>query len=528
MNDTHTRAMFWTIISVIAAASILPWETSGTSERVNSSFEFIFRREECLKGYASDSNNAGLFGELHINSSSVICKGLGVEAKPNILVDQRVVSTLDSSRFVEEIDNRRGGWTFEIWAIFQNFSECPMCHSRQIASISTNEDMTKEDCSTTSNMVFLQTNLGQSVVMQDSTILADKSCSTMEASSVVDWGVPAHAVFTSTSSELQASSTSDDPFHTARTTCWYINGLQVGCDWALNQASQWQDGFYLQMLNDAVAVGSLNSTSASSAGCVFLVAMYNRALSEAEVMQNFDAGLENSPPVAEDIVITINEDGEIGDHYDTPALYLQDPMVLALNLPVILLLATDIDQQVGFPGFDAEKLVLPDVYIDSLPSKGTLHDVYGQPIKHVPHYVAFDGGYPVRYRPYKDEYSGPKDVYTSFTYNAVDGVTGATSVVPGIVGIHVLPKNDPPLPSNISATIPTGETLLFLGGTDVDSAAGDAIVGFLVVEPPSHGVLHQVSLVRHTPISPANGEILYESLKFLTFVVHATRYHTEP
>ncbi|CAN0110240.1 unnamed protein product, partial [Ectocarpus sp. 6 AP-2014] len=71
-------------------------------------------------------------------------------------------------------------------------------------------------------------------------------------------------------------------------------------------------------------------------------------------------------------------------------------------------------------------------------------------------------------------------------------VTGETSVVPGVVEIHVLPKNDPPVPGNVSARIQTGETLLFLSGTDVDSTGGDAIVGFLIVDLPTHGVLYQV------------------------------------
>lgn len=476
----------------MTSGSISPLETSGISGRVtNSAFEYIFRRAECLQGYARDSNIANIFGDLRINSSSVACKGLGVEAVPNILVDERVVSASNSSRLAKEMDGG-GDWTFEMWATFQNFSECPMCHSRHVASIgSTNENLTGEQCSTTSNLLLLQTNPGHSVAMAESTTSVDQTCNIQEAPSI-DWEVPTHAVFTSKTSGFRSSSIGDDAI---RTSCWYINGLQVGCDVVLNQASQWHAGFHLQILNDAVGVRSSTSTSTSAAseGTVFLVAMYNRPLSDTEVTQNFDAGLENSPPIAEDVVVIINEDGEIGDHYDVPSLYLQDPMVPALNLPVILLVAEDIDQQVGFPGVDAGvELVPPSVYVASLPSRGTLHDINGQAIRNVPHFVMFDDGYPVRFRPDKDESSGLERVYTSFTYNAVDGVTGETSVIPGNVDIHVLPKNDPPLPSNTSTKVQTGETLLFLGGTDVDSSDGDTIIGFLIVEPPTHGVLYQV------------------------------------
>lgn len=480
------------------------WSLGASGRVANSSFEYIFRRADCLQGYARDSNSARLFGDLHINSSSVTCKGLGVEAKPNIRVDERIISALDSSRFVEEFD-RGGDWTFEVWATFQNFSECPTCHRRHIASIgSTNKDLTGEGCSTTSNLLLLQTNIGHSVSMEESTTLLGKTCKTRGALSGIDWGVPVHAAFTSTTSRFRTSSTAGDAI---RTTCWYLNGLQVDCDVASNQASQWQDGFYLQMLNDAVTVRSPTSTStyAASEGTIFLVAMYSRPLSDSEVKQNFHSGLENSPPIAEGIIVTINEDGETGDDYDTPSFYLQDPMVPALNLPVILLLATDIDQQQGFPGLDiGDELEPPSVYIASLPSRGTLYDIDGQAIQNVPHFVMFDDGYPVRYRPDKDESSGLESVYTSFTYNAVDGVTGETSVVPGIVDIHVLPKNDPPLPRNTSTTIQTGETLIFLNGTDVDSADGDTITGFLIVEPPTHGVLHQVSFVRFLNVACAS------------------------
>lgn len=474
------------------SGSISSWEVSGTSGRVvNSSFEYIFRRAECLQGYARDSNNANLFGDLRIDSSSVTCKGLGVEAKSNNLVDERVVSTLNSSKFVEDIDSGHD-WTFEIWATFQNFSGCPMCHSRHVASIGRKEDLAGEKCSTTGNLLLIQTNIGQSVAMEESTTLADKSCNTWEALSGIELGVPVHAVFTSTASGVRTSSPDD----ATRATCWYLNGVQVGCNVAQNQASQWHDETYLQMLNDPVEVTSPTSTYAASEGSIFLVAMYNRPLSEGEVTQNFHAGLENSPPVAEDIIVTMNEDGEIGDHYDIPSLYLQDPMVPALNLPIILLLATDMDQEEGFPGFDTGvEIVPPSVYIASLPSKGTLHDIDGQAIQSAPHIVVFDDGYPVRYRPDKDESSGLEDVYTSFTYNAVDGITGETSVIPGVVDIHVLPKNDPPVPSNTSTTTQTGETLLFLGGTDVDGTDSDNIDGFLIVEKPTHGVLHQVSFV---------------------------------
>ncbi|CAM9852359.1 unnamed protein product [Sphacelaria rigidula] len=113
--------------------------------------------------------------------------------------------------------------------------------------------------------------------------------------------------------------------------------------------------------------------------------MYDRPLESGEVAQNYEAGLQNSPPVAEDVSALINEDGEVGDHYDTPEYYLQDPTVLPLNLSVISLLVVDLDTEEGFPGFDAETEVIPsEVYIESLPSRGDLFTISGQTICCVP------------------------------------------------------------------------------------------------------------------------------------------------
>ncbi|CAM9852427.1 unnamed protein product, partial [Sphacelaria rigidula] len=100
----------------------------------------------------------------------------------------------------------------------------------------------------------------------------------------------------------------------------------------------------------------------------------------------------------------------------------------------------------------------------------------------------------VRYRPVKDEFSAPNVTYTSFAYSAVDAVTGTPSVIPGIVTVYVLAKNDPPVPTNTSETVITGrENVLVLVGTDVDSSGGDVIEGAQIIDLPVHGVLYQVS-----------------------------------
>lgn len=474
-------------IVVAAAASIFP--LAVTAQRLaDSLFDYTFRRAECLSGYARDSDTgAAVFGDLKIDTSAVTCKGLGVEAKPGASASHGIISSLDSSRFVEEINVGDDGWTFEIWVAFANFSDCPSCERRHMAHIGTNDTFEGDACLPNANFFFLQQNSDMYVAMEGEK--EDRSCYSIPAASAIDWGVPVHIVFTSTT-WVFGSSTSDDSFLTTR---WFFNGLLVRVDDQRSMVKQWQDGFYLQMLNDVGIDGTIAAKYASPGGTTFLVAMYNWPLTDSQVMQNFNAGLEDSPPVAEDITVTINEDGEIGDHYDTPGFYVRNPTVPVLSLPIIYLQVTDVDQQEGFPGFSAEQeQVFPDVFINSLPH-GALFDIDGQMITKVPHYVTFSGSYAVRYRPEKDEYSGPSDIYASFTYAAADSVTGEISVAHGVVDIIVLPKNDPPVSNNLTVMVSTGETNIFLNGTDVDSPNGDAIQGALIARLPTHGVLYQVS-----------------------------------
>lgn len=478
-------------LRMLAAASCVA--SSGTSaERVaDSTFEYTFAREECLGGYATDTHESAVFGNLNINTSAVTCKGLGVEAKPGIRGDQRIVSTLNSSRFAAEFGTADAGWTFETWATFQNFSDCPSCVLRHMLSIgSIDEGMVGMGWTDTSSLLFLQENVEQSVAIRTTAGMATQHPA-VPAGYVIEWGLPVHMVFTSTTWGTDTSSMSGLDFAVAK---WYINGELVKVTDIEGATVTWQGDFYLQLLNDAVAVRSDPAENAAPSGSVFLVAMYNRPLNGSEVTQNYDAGLAHSPPVAEDFSVTIWEDGEIGDHYDNPGLYAQDPMVPASNLSTISLLVVDMDQTEGFPGSveGAENLVAA-VFIDGLPSRGTLFDNDGQEITVIPHQVALDGGYYVRYRPEKDEYSGPSDRYTSFAYTAMDSVTGEPSVVPGVVDIYVLPKNDPPVPNEVSATVTTsGEHTIFLNGTDVDSSSGDTIEGAVIVALPTYGVLYQV------------------------------------
>ena len=315
----------------------------------------------------------------------------------------------------------------------------------------------------------------------------------------LEWGLPVHVIFTSGDGQEVNSATGNNA-----TTHWYMNEIQLDVDdpvdWHMREDTRWDslEGLFIQMLSNTAATTNF----ASPAGSLLLSAMYNRTPNKSEVLQDSDAGLANTPPVAEDITVIVNEDGATQDEYENPAVYLNNPMIPALDLPIIVLSVTDMDQQFGFPGFDASaEPALPRIFIDSLPSRGTLFDFNGTAIIHATHQAPCDGcggNHSVRYRPEKDSFSGRNRTYTSFTYNTVGSVTVDQSVVAGLVEIYVLPKNDPPGPVNMSATILAGEVCtFFLAGPDADSPEDDSIVGAFIHQSPAYGSRLQVRFVRY-------------------------------
>lgn len=452
-----------------------------TSRVRSPAVEFVFNRAECLAGYAGDTNDLGLFGRLSIDTSKVKCQGLGVTIEGSS-DGPGVISTTNASRFAQEMDKGQG-WTLETWVILSNFSDCSSCTPRDMASIKTTTEKGNK-CSKASRLRLLQRHPEMSLTMEQGQ--GDDSCHDSSTASAVDLGRPVHVVFTSERSDMNTA------FNTYMATRWYVDGIGVGAvDHVEHSSWGTHEGAYLQMLSNTGA-STFDEDYGSSGGSILLFAMYNRTLDESEVFQNFQAGLGNTTPVAEDITVVINEDGATDDEY---------PVVASEDLPMIVLSVTDMDQEVGFPGFDeAREPVPPYVYIDSLPNRGTLYDLNGTAISAVPHQIVYHTNYSVRYRPDKDGFSGLDRRFTWFNYSAVDGVTGHLSAVSGRVDIYVLPRNDPPLPVDMSITVLAGEAnTILLDGVDVDSSDGDFIAGAVVQDLPTHGVLYQVCIFSLNP-----------------------------
>lgn len=232
-------------------------------------------------------------------------------------------------------------------------------------------------------------------------------------------------------------------------------------------------------------------------GAIHSFAIYSRNLTAAEVQQNYQARVPNCRPLALNITRPVQRDGEVGTHYDTPEFYLES--VPVLELPTLPLLAVDADEDPGSPNY---YLAAPpfSILLTSLPSKGTLYFLNGTEITAAPAPVPRSRPLPgdkyttstayVRYRPLWREVSAP-DVYTSFTFVGVDGVTGLAGD-PATVGIVVTPTHDLPIawPNLTAAAMARVPVAIPLNGT---TSGGAVVAAAFVARLPQHGSLYQIN-----------------------------------
>jgi hypothetical protein len=241
-------------------------------------------------------------------------------------------------------------------------------------------------------------------------------------------------------------------------------------------------------------------------GEIHLLSIYNRSLSAAEVLQNYRAGLIDSVPVASNATVMVQQNGEVGSHYDTPAFYLSP--VPVLDLANLTLTATDADRDPHSPNY-ANSRAATQFYISGLPSKGTLYHMNGTNISSVPTIVATNGDAAfVRYRPLWGDISYPQ-VYTSFAYYAVDGTTGRQSDT-ATVSIKVTRSHEPPTPRNVTLEAKAGRLEVIT--LDGRAAYGSDISTYTIATLPHLGQLYQVYANRtvalnHRITSPHNGSL---------------------
>ena len=240
--------------------------------------------------------------------------------------------------------------------------------------------------------------------------------------------------------------------------------------------TKWHEGYNLQFLdrvrhNESTCFEE-RSTKLYRARIFFQrVAVVNEC---ETVAAPYAEGIANSAPVSISTTVEINEDGEAGDHYYDPGLYLQGfemTEVQKINLSIY-----DSDNDPTTLKYNG---AFPRVFICVLPHIGHIFDPRsGGVVVTAPFEVLRkEGVYPVRYRPLLNKYS-PSSIasgpYSTFSYCAEDGATaGLRRVKNGTVHIYVVPKNDPPKAFNLTfgAFAATRENILnLLQGSDVDDS----------------------------------------------------------
>lgn len=264
---------------------------------------------------------------------------------------------------------------------------------------------------------------------------------------------------------------------------------------AANINTYWGSTYNVQAFANSRSLVAYTSQTGTGilpwAGDIYLLAMYNHALTPVEVASHYSLGLSNSLPTVSDSTITINEDAIAVDNYSNPAYYASATPYA--DLSSFTLVPYDAENTVGNAKYSATAAV-PVLYISVLPVIGTLYDAStSTAITSAPQ--ALVSPYTLKYRPTKDQYSSTAStVYASFKYFAIDGETQLKSLTDATLSIIVTSKNDPPVPTTTgSSTVYDGTTgtIVCVSGTDVD--IGDSVASGNLVTLPSNGNLYQVS-----------------------------------
>ena len=241
-----------------------------------------------------------------------------------------------------------------------------------------------------------------------------------------------------------------------------VNGMAVGSVWdgsmsAKYDASTWNTNSKLRVF------GTTTDGSVDDGGNLYLLALYNSALTHKEIVQNYNGKLPRSRPVVTTQQVTIREGGEIGDHAAQPSYYLQP--IPILQLVTMDLNAINADDAINSPNYNASIPYMKVQLLSStLPSASVmaLYTVNGVPIStsssvpssssstSPPGYVdvprnPITGKYTLHLRPPYGYYSpSPAMQYCNFSFRAIDGKTGVATA-PASVQVIVTHVHRPPI-----------------------------------------------------------------------------------
>ena len=470
----------------------------STFEAINAAIDpsdvvaqYDFTQAECHAGLVENVVEDGVFGDLILDDSVSCLDGVGVES--NLSKGSPTAYSTGTNRAFRDAlqePEEYPGFTVELWVTLENKS-CDAysdgssnCVYSLFAIHNPNLNDSSEDCK--HNTDFQLNYHSDSKNFEARFRNLEKGCVSFETPVDImtynTLGYPFQFVFSS--KELQSVSRVYGVLE------FYINATRVRMSLGNAVLSDailpaWHEDYTAQFLDHRRWPSSTEFEVRRAK--LHSAKIYLTSIAKTTVPTIYAKGIANSTPVAYDVAIKINEDGEAGDHYEDPAAYLQPFPVTELK--IINMKVYDSDNDPTTPNYRND--ARPKAFVEVLPHTGQLIDAAGEDITTTPFEVYEEGGvFPVRYRPLFNEYSS--SVYTSFSFYAEDGVTGIRSFTSATVTIYVTPKNDPPVAFNLNldAYAGTHENIVQLRGSDVDDS--DEVQGAEIVESPSNGKLYQV------------------------------------
>lgn len=491
---TSIKLMMGTILTLQAITTVILTPGVVYAFDGDADIQFDFTQRECLDGTTvAEVTGNGIMGPLNLNEDVLCLRGTGimasesVEGQPAAYSTDTIAAFLNLMREPEEFP----GFALEVWITIDD-KECDswtddsVC-TYPILTIGTpTVDEADEFCHGTANIQLDYVADWDNIQLQMRH--SDDECETVspQAGSVPKEtrGYPMQIVTT-------PGAIFSPTFGWFETMDWYYNGTIVSKSLvrqakgeALIQA--WHEDYTIQFLDKVRWPWSdwYDERMVS----VHRARLFAHTLDEDTVAKLYAEGVANSIPLTNDMNVELKEDGELGMHYDDPKLYYDVFPESELDLFYLDYYDSDLDPTtanlINTP---------PRAFLSSLPSKGHIIDITGEPVLELPYEFPNDiNGTPVKFRPLLNEYSS--DVYTDFTYYVVDGVTGERSLgSDGTVSIYIRPVNDPPIATQgifLHAYAGIRGNMVGMWGFDVD--VGDEVQGVEIVDLPSNGTLYQV------------------------------------
>ncbi|KAM3568060.1 hypothetical protein VYU27_009813, partial [Nannochloropsis oceanica] len=371
------KALAGLLLSILGIKNILPLAFARQLERsIGTDVLYTMGHEGCLAGQIPDMEPVAALGPLHLNKSYVICLDGNGLRHPGPLG-----SLPEEAGSSEGIGPPKGGIAYAI-SPFTALSLSAIKNVSielwlSVASRSTSNQTAVVLCICAEDVVRLKVFQMNAKLFIQFTAPGTTGNTILDMNVDLPLGTPpmaVHMIVTAESIALLMGGVMRQRI----THRVYVNGAhnpstnkRAVLD---SRPTYWNQSDRLYLFSEPA---SASVDTVNWPGTLYLCALYNRSLSLAEVKQNYAAGVPDSRPIARSVTHTIQENGEVGTHFDTPEFY-STPVPLN-ELVVLTLEVLDADHDPASPNYNASTLVtsIPVLYLAILPSKGTLYYLNG-------------------------------------------------------------------------------------------------------------------------------------------------------